>query len=118
MGLSVRASLFYGYLQPQWDREIFLERNDPDFETPWSDIHTERFARCVGGMYGYDEHLGFFLAIEASLKQAEWDDVVELRIADLKVHEVWQSYLETAAQHFHLDLHGLRPSWYLTSLYF
>lgn len=119
MSDTPQAKLFYGYLQPEADREIFQGIGpDEEKETPWSATHTQVSHDCVGGIYGYDESLGFFLAVEESLHEVEWDKTKLLSQKDFEVQPTWNEDLRLAAEEFKLDLTGLEPGWYLVSLYF
>ena len=117
MGISCEAKLFYGYLQPKADKEYHYESEDST-DTPWTETHTKRKCGCIGGIYGYDENLGHFLAIEESLHTAEWDEVVSLKPEDFEVKPEWNEMLHQAALEFGIDLDGLQPSWHLACLYF
>ena len=119
MSSDPEAKLFYGYLQPEEDREHYQNLDHSrDQETAWSATHTKTAHGCVGGIYGYDENLGFFLAVEASLQKAEWDEVVPLTPAHFVVKPGWDEQLRQAANTFKLDITDLQPGWYLVCLYF
>jgi hypothetical protein len=121
MSTDPSAKLFYGYKQPDADRERFNEIDYATVEeddTPWSATHTERSHGCIGIINGYGENLGFFLAVEASLHEAEWDEVVTLSTRALEIQPEWHEQLRQAAEAFHLDVSGMVPGWYLVCLYF
>lgn len=112
------AKLFYGYIQPEADKKIYdaIDHNVDD--TPWSAIHTKKAYGCIGDIHGYDMHLRFFLAVEASLKEAEWDDIVPLTAKDFEIRPEWNQQLKEAAIVFNIDPTGLTPGWFLVSLWF
>ena len=121
MSISCKAILFYGYLQPEADKEYYYEADDGN-ETPWTETHTKRKHGCIGEIYGCDENLGHFLAVEESLQKiTPWDGVKSLKISDLGAKSLdpsWNERLHQAASEFGIDLAGLQPSWHLACLYF
>jgi hypothetical protein len=119
MGKDPEAKLFYGFLEPlvEDDEESEDEDGEED-ETPWEKAHTRKAYGCIGGIYGYDENLGHFLAVEASLKEAEWDEVMPLTSQDFEVKPGWNQQLKEAALVQNIDLTGLTPGWFLVSLWF
>lgn len=118
MGVTPQAKLFYGYLQPESDREQYQEIDTNEEDTPWSATHLKKANGCIGGLYGYDENLGFFLAVEESLHEVEWDKKKRLIQKDFEIQPTWNEQLRQAAEEFGLDVTGLESSWYLVSLYF
>jgi Nucleosome binding factor SPN, SPT16 subunit len=134
MSTDPEAKLFYGYVKPIKDDDDFDELGDDaseneeddesdeegydDYEeTPWSKAHTISVHGCIGGIHGYDENLGYFLAVEESLHTAEWDEVKPLTAKDFKVKAEWDKALNKAAAEFGIDLTGLEPGLYLVCLY-
>jgi hypothetical protein len=123
MSTDPSAKLFYGYKQPDADKKAhqkidYATAEAGEDDTPWSATHTKRSHGCIGVIHGYDEHLGFFLAVEASLHEAEWDEVVTLSTRALEIQPEWHAQLQQAAKAFHLDVSGMVPRWYLVCLYF
>lgn len=118
MGVTPEAKLFYGYMQPESDKELYARIDHNNDDTPWTATHTKEAYGCEGGIHGYDEHLGFFIAVKASLKVAEWDDVVALTSQDFEVKPEWNQQLKEALSAFNIDPTGLTPGWYLVSLWF
>jgi hypothetical protein len=120
MSTDPEAKLFYGYLQPDDDKEKFNEEiaDDADYETSWSGIHTKHAHGCIGEIYGYSSSLGFFLAVEKSLHEVMWDKVKMLSPQDLTIQPEWDDQLRQAAQIFNLDISQLQPGWHLVCLYF
>jgi hypothetical protein len=118
MSSDPSAKLFYGYMQPESDKERYAEIDHNEDDTPWSATHTKRAHGCIGGIHGYDEHLGFFLAVETSLRVAEWDQVQWLIQQDFVVQQEWSEQLALAAEAFKLDTAGMEPGWFLVCLYF
>jgi hypothetical protein len=58
------------------------------------------------------------LAVEESLHEAEWDEVVSLKPEDFEAKPEWDEKLRQAALEFGIDLDGLQASWHLVCLYF
>ncbi len=113
------AKLFYGYLQPEEDKELYNANSDEDdeYETPWTYIHTKHRHGCIGELYGYSNCLGVFLAVEESLYNASWDKVIKLP-ERFTIQPSWDERLKEAAKEFALDISGLQPGWHLVCLYF
>lgn len=119
MSTDPEAKLFYGYLEPLVeDEDDSDDEEDDDEDTPWDKSHTVRSHGCIGDLYGYSENLGHFLAVEASLHTAEWDEVKPLTPQDFVTQPEWDEQLHQAAVHFGIDDTGLQPGWYLVCLYF
>jgi len=119
MSTRPEAKLFYGYLQPEADKEEYNALED-DEDTPWSAIHGKKAYGCIGEIYGYSESLGFFLAVEESLHTAEWDEVKSANLVGLAaryLESAWDVQLRQAAETFGLDVTGIRPGWYQVCLY-
>jgi hypothetical protein len=119
MSTDPEAKLFYGYLQPEDEKEAYNDEEDIDKETPWSDAHGRQAHHgCIGDIYGYSGALGFFLAVEESLHTTEWDKVTSLSPQDFEIKPGWNEQLQQAAQVFNLDISQLQPGWHLVCLYF
>jgi hypothetical protein len=118
MSISSEAKLFYGYIKPEEDDE---EYDGVSSSSPWSKAHTESTHGCTVDIYGYDENLGYFLAVEESLCTAEWNTVKTIDLIDLGVQSLerpWNEMLRDAASEFGIDLTGLSLGWHLVCLYF
>lgn len=122
MSTEPEAKLFYGYIKPKNDDDADYDEDDEDNEEQdedaWSKAHTETACDCTVGLYGYDENLGYFLAVEESLHTAMWAEVVPLKTEDFEVKPAWDESLRLAAEEFGIDLTGLQPGWHLVCLYF
>lgn len=115
MSSDLQAKLFYGFIQPLDDREAHYQDME---ETPWTQTHTRKAHGCLGGIYGTDEAIGHYLAVEGSHRTAQWSTIVALNQKELQVEDYWDAQLEDAVKHFNLNVTGQSPSWYLVSLYF
>lgn len=123
MSTTSEAKLFYGYIKPIEDGDDDEDYNDEceEEESPWDSAHTKSAHGCTVGIHGYDENLGYFLAVEESLYAAEWDTVKTIDIIDLGVKSLerpWDEMLRSAASEFGIDLSGLASGWHLVCLYF
>ncbi len=122
MGTDPEAKLFYGYIQPlpdedDWENDSSEEEEDEE-ETPWENTHCVTKHGCIGGISGYDENLRHFLAVEKSLSEAQWSNVVALSQDDFEIRPEWKDQLQQAVEAFGLDVSGMQPGWYLVCLYF
>ncbi len=119
MGTDPTAKLFYGYLQPEDDRENYNEHSDEDdFDTPWTMTHTKTRQGCIGDIYGYGSSLGFFLAVKETLYYAGWDRVIKLTPERFTILPEWDEQLKGAAKEFGLNIADQLPGWHLVCLYF
>ena len=108
------AKLFYGYLQPESDRE----KDYKEDESPWEATHCKVAYGCTGEIYGYYENLCFFLAVKESLHESEWDEVTDLEPVQLAIRPSWDITLREASKQFGLDVTDQVPGWHLVCLYF
>jgi hypothetical protein len=120
MSTDAEAKLFYGYIQPESDKELYrkIDFSRTNDTTPWRETHTKKAYGCIGGIHGYDGELRFFLAVETSLHEAEWDEVKPLTPQDFVIQPEWDEQLHQAAGYFSIDDADLHPGWYLVCLYF
>ena len=72
--------------------------------------------RLTGAMNKKDQ--AAILAVEKSLSEAEWDNVVVLSQDDFEVQPEWKDQLQQAVEAFELDVSGMQPGWFLVCLYF
>lgn len=115
MSTSSEALLFYGYVVPVG---VFDEYEEEHGSSPWSEAHTKEKNGCSVGIFGYDKHLGYYLAVKESLHRVEWDEVCTLDQDDFQVKFYWDDQLYEAAKLFAIDLAGFELGWHLVHLHF
>lgn len=118
MGTDPQAKLFYGYVKPTPDERAWSEDEDEDEESDgaWS-IHSMSNG-CVTGIYGYDDDLGYFLAVKESLHHVEWSSHELIPQTALVSKSEWDEQLRNAAALWNLDISKLKVGWHLVALYF
>lgn len=129
MSTDPEAKLFYGYVQPtpeeaEWDEDETGEDEDEDEDeeadeesgNPWAVYGTSN--GCETGLYGYDNDLGYYLAVKESLYSAEWSQHIFISQIDLVRKPEWDEQLLQAAKLWNLDVSNLKVGWHLVCLYF
>jgi len=124
MSTDSEAKLFYGVVKPTiearaYDGDYDYEAEESETEYgPWSDAHGKPYKPASVGLYGYDDDLGYFLAINDSLHTVEWSTTKLIPASSLVVQPEWDEQIRAMAEYAGLDISGLEIGWHLVCLYF